>query len=118
MGAGFACSAATQRKIAEAVDDRGFSFRRRDVADLANRPRFLIANPAAGAARQAAKRRIREHCQWPKIAAPVERVYFEMMGWELAETPAQRPIGRIAAPAPAAQRKVGIRQPTQPVPEL
>jgi hypothetical protein len=59
------------------------------------------------AAGQAAKRRIREHYQWPQIAAEIERVYFEMMGWELAETAARRPNERVAATALAAKRKVG-----------
>ena len=53
----------------EAVEDAGFTFRRGDAADLADRLRFLIANPAVReAAGQAAKRRIREHYQWPQIA--------------------------------------------------
>jgi hypothetical protein len=56
---------------------------------------------------QAAKRRIREHYQWPQIAAKIERVYFEAMGWELAETAARRPNQRVAALAPAAKRKMG-----------
>jgi hypothetical protein len=57
------------------------------------------------AAGQAAKRRVRDHYQWPKIAEEIERVYFEMMGWNLAETSTRKPIGRAPTPAPAAQRK-------------
>ena len=53
------------------------------------------------------KRRVREHYQWAQIAAEIERVYFEMMGWQLAEIGARRPMGRVAAAAAAGQRKAG-----------
>ena len=109
MGAGLCVLSSDVAENREAVDDAGFTFRRGDAADLADRLRFLIANPAVReAAGQAAKRRIREHYQWPQIAAEIERVYFEMMGWELAETAARRPIQRVAAAAPAAAAKGGI----------
>ncbi len=108
MGAGLCVLTSDVSENREAVNDAGFTFRRGDVADLADRLRFLIANPAVReAAGQAAKRRIREHYQWPQIAAEIERVYFEIMGWELAETAARRPNERAAALLPAAKRKVG-----------
>ena len=108
MGAGLCVLSSDVEENKEAVDDAGFTFRRGDAADLADRLRFLIANPAVReAAGQAAKRRVREHYQWPKIAAEIERVYFEMMGWELAETPARKPIGRAAAAGAPGQRRVG-----------
>jgi glycosyltransferase involved in cell wall biosynthesis len=108
MGAGLCVLSSDVAENREAVDDAGFTFRRGDIADLTERLRFLIANPAVReAAGQAAKRRIREQYQWPKIAAEIERVYFEMMGWDLAETPSRKPIGRVAAPAPATRRRAG-----------
>ncbi len=62
-------------------NDAGFTFRRGYVADLADQLRFLIANPAVReAAGQAARRRVREHYQWPQIAAEIDQVYFEVMG--------------------------------------
>src|ERR1700691_1832170 len=107
MGAGLCVLTSDVAENREAVDDTGFTFRRGDAADLADRLRFLIANPAVReAAGQAAKRRIREHYQWPKIAAEVERVYFETIGWELAAMPGKKPSGRVLAPAPA-QRRAG-----------
>jgi glycosyltransferase involved in cell wall biosynthesis len=107
MGAGLCVLSSDVAENREAVDDAGFTFRRGDVGDLADRLRFLIANPAVReASGQAAKRRVREHYQWAQIAAEIERVYFEMMGWELAENPARKPIGRVAAAA-AGQRKAG-----------
>jgi glycosyltransferase involved in cell wall biosynthesis len=108
MGAGLCVLSSDVAENREAVEDAGFTFRRGDAGDLADRLRYLIANPAVReAAGQTAKRRIREHYQWPHIAAEIERVYFEMMGWELAETGARRPVGRIAAAATAGQRRAG-----------
>jgi glycosyltransferase involved in cell wall biosynthesis len=108
MGAGLCVLTSDVSENREALNDTGFTFRRGDVADLADRLRFLIANPAVReAAGQAAKRRIRECYQWPQIAMEIERVYFEMMGWKLAETAARKPAAHAAAPVPAAERKAG-----------
>jgi glycosyltransferase involved in cell wall biosynthesis len=105
MGAGLCVLTSDVAENCEAIDDTGFTFRRGDVADLADRLRFLIANPAVReAAGQAAKRRIREHYQWPNIATEIERVYFEMMGWKLGTTASRKPSGRVAAPASATRR--------------
>ena len=108
MGAGLCVLSSDVAENREAIDDSGFTFHRGDVADLADRLRFLIANPAVReAAGQAAKRRVRGHYQWAQIAAEIEREYFDMMGWHLAGTPAKKPSGSTAAPARAPQRKAG-----------
>lgn len=108
MGAGLCVLTSDVPENREAVEDAGFTFRRGDVADLTDRLQFLIANPAVrDAAGQAAKRRIHEQYQWSKIAAEIERIYFEMMGWSLTETATKKPSGRAAAPAAAARRKAG-----------
>jgi len=108
MGAGLCVVASDVPENREAVEDAGFTFRRGDASDLADRLRFLIANPAVReAAGQAAKRRVREHYQWAQIAEQIERVYLEMMGLEPAGPLARKPISRAAAIAPSAQRKVG-----------
>jgi glycosyltransferase involved in cell wall biosynthesis len=108
MGAGLCVLSSDVAENREAVDDSGFTFRRGDVVDLADRLRFLIANPAVReAAGQAAKRRIREHYQWSQIANEIERVYFEMMGWKLTAASARKPVERVAPDRPAAQRKAG-----------
>jgi glycosyltransferase involved in cell wall biosynthesis len=92
----------------EAIEAAGFSFRRGDVEDLADRLRFLIANPAVReAAGQSAKRRVREHYQWPAIATEIERVYFEMMGWKSPAMPLRKSSGRAVAPAAAPEQKAG-----------
>jgi glycosyltransferase involved in cell wall biosynthesis len=108
MGAGLCVLSSDVAENREAVAEAGFTFRRGDAADLADRLRFLIANPAVReAAGQAAKRRIREHFQWSQIAAEIEKVYLETMGWKSAETPARKSIGRATTAASPAQRKAG-----------
>jgi len=58
----------------ELVDEVGFTFARGSSAALADRLRFLIANPAVReAAGRAAKDRIRERYLWPRIADDIER---------------------------------------------
>jgi glycosyltransferase involved in cell wall biosynthesis len=108
MGAGLCVLSSDIAENREAVADAGFSFRRGDVADLADRLRFLIANQTVReAAGLAAKRRIREHYQWPDIAAAIEQIYLETMGREVNELPAKKPSGSVGAPPPAVQRKAG-----------
>jgi glycosyltransferase involved in cell wall biosynthesis len=108
MGAGLCVLSSDVAENRGAEDDAGFTFRRGDAADLADRLRFLIANPAVReAAGQAAKRRIREHYQWSQIAAEIERMYFEMMDWELAALQARKPVKRVLEQAPVAHRRTG-----------
>ena len=103
-----ACSPADLPENREALEGTGFTFRRGDVADLADRLRFLIANPAVReAAGQAAKRRIREHYQWSKIASEIEAVYFDAMGWKSPDTAARKAVQPAVTPAASSQRKVG-----------
>ena len=65
----------------EVVDGAGFTFQRGNATDLADRLRFLIANPAiretAGAT---ARKRIEDHYQWQKIAEDIESAYLEILG--------------------------------------
>jgi glycosyltransferase involved in cell wall biosynthesis len=108
MGAGLCVLCSDVAENREAIEATGFTFRRGDVEDLADRLRFLIANPAVReAAGQAAQRRVRENYQWPAIAAEIERVYFEMMGLESTLMPLRKSSVRAAAPAAAAERKAG-----------
>jgi glycosyltransferase involved in cell wall biosynthesis len=108
MGAGLCVLTSDVTENREAVADAGFAFRRGDADDLADRLRFLIANPAVrDAAGRAAKRRIREHYLWPQIASEIERVYLEMLGWGSAKTLVKKPTGRASVTAPGATRKAG-----------
>jgi glycosyltransferase involved in cell wall biosynthesis len=107
MGAGLCVVASDIPENREAIEDAGFTFRRGDPVDLADRLQFLIANPAVReAAGNAARQRVREHYQWSKVATEVERVYFETMGWNRNEAPAKKPAASVAL-ASGSQRRVG-----------
>jgi glycosyltransferase involved in cell wall biosynthesis len=107
MGAGLCVLSSDVAENREVVADAGFTFRRGDAADLADRLRFLIANPSVReAAGLAAKRRVRENYQWPRIAAEIERVYLETMGVQPNEPAAKKPSGRVPQALPV-QRKAG-----------
>jgi glycosyltransferase involved in cell wall biosynthesis len=76
----------------EVVAGAGFTFQRGSAADLADRLRFLIANPAVReSAGRTARTRIEEQYQWQKVAEGIEKAYFTMMGWELTGMTAKRP---------------------------
>lgn len=69
----------------EVVDGAGFTFRCRDSGDLAERLRFLIANPSVReAAGRIARKRIEDRYQWQKIAEDIEKAYFEILGHKFA----------------------------------
>jgi glycosyltransferase involved in cell wall biosynthesis len=81
MGAGLCVVTSDIPENREVVDGAGFTFQHGNSADLAERLRFLIANPAVReTAGRAAKNRIRENYQWHTIAADIETAYFQMMG--------------------------------------
>jgi glycosyltransferase involved in cell wall biosynthesis len=88
MGTGLCVLTSDVPENREVVDGAGFTFQRGNAADLADRLRFLITNSAAReAAGRAAQARIREQYVWPKIAEEIEKVYLEMMKWNLANAP-------------------------------
>jgi glycosyltransferase involved in cell wall biosynthesis len=96
MGAGLCVLTSDVPENREVVDGAGFTFQRGDAADLADRLRFLIANPAVReAAGKTAKKRIVEHYQWQKVAEEIEKAYFKVMGWETWEARAKKPNARV-----------------------
>jgi glycosyltransferase involved in cell wall biosynthesis len=97
MGAGLCVLTSDVPENREVVNEAGFTFERGSSADLAERLRFLIANPTVReAAGRAAKARIRELYQWPKIAADIARSYFQVLGRELEQSPAKKPSASVA----------------------
>jgi glycosyltransferase involved in cell wall biosynthesis len=107
MGAGLCVLGSDVEENREAIGDAGFTFRHGDSADLADRLRFLIANPAVReAAGEAAKRRVGQYYQWSAIAREIERVYFKTMGWERNAIAARKPSGRVGSAEKVSQRKV------------
>jgi glycosyltransferase involved in cell wall biosynthesis len=105
MGAGLCVLTSDIPENRELVDEAGFTFQKGNSTDLADRLRFLIANPAIReAAGRAAKARIREQYLWPTIAENIERVYFAVTGGGRPETTAKKPVTRVEAATEAAAR--------------
>lgn len=93
MGAGLCVLTSDVPENREVVDGAGFTFKRGDVADLADRLRFLIANPAVReAAGKSARRRIEREYQWQKIAEDIARAYFELLGQKLPDAVEKKPV--------------------------
>ena len=109
MGAGLCVLTSDVPENREVVEGAGYMFERGSVSDLAERLRFLIANPAVReAAGRTARRRIEDQYQWPKVTAAIEKAYFEVMGWKWAEAPPKKPSVRAAAVGGhGTQRKAG-----------
>jgi glycosyltransferase involved in cell wall biosynthesis len=108
MGAGLCVLTSDVLENREVVDGAGFTFRRGDSADLAERLRFLIANPSVReAAGQMARKRIEEQYQWQKIAGDIEQAYFEILGRSVA-VPAKKPnASAVKIEHRAAKRRAG-----------
>ena len=112
MGAGLCVLTSNVPENLEVVEGAGFTFRRGDATDLAEKLRFLIANPAAReAAGQAATDRIREKYQWSTITESIEKVYLEVMGWRMSQTPDKKPstsvVEGVLEPAEISTRRAG-----------
>jgi glycosyltransferase involved in cell wall biosynthesis len=96
MGAGLCVLTSDVPENREVVDGAGFTFQRGSAADLADRLRFLIANPVVReAAGNEARRRIEERYQWQTITEDIERAYFTLMGWDPVTVPLKKPSGRV-----------------------
>jgi glycosyltransferase involved in cell wall biosynthesis len=90
------------------VKDVGFTFEQGSAADLAAMLHFLIANPVLReTAGRAAKKRIREQYLWPKVATDIEKVYFDLMGWEAVAESKKKPSGRVLNVADGSRRRTG-----------
>jgi glycosyltransferase involved in cell wall biosynthesis len=97
MGAGLCVLTSDVPENREVVDGAGFTFQRGSAPDLADRLRFLIANPAVReAAGRTAKKRIENQYQWQKVAEDIEKAYFKVMGREVEERK-KKPTASIVA---------------------
>jgi glycosyltransferase involved in cell wall biosynthesis len=97
MGASLCVLTSDVPENREVVDGAGFTFQRGNATDLADRLRFLIANPAIReAAGRAARSRIEDHYQWQKIAENIERAYLEILKKDSATVLEKKP-GNMAA---------------------
>jgi glycosyltransferase involved in cell wall biosynthesis len=110
MGAGLCVLTSGIPENREVVDGAGFTFQRGSATDLADRIRFLIANPVVReAAGRAARQRIEEQYQWRQVAVDIEKAYFQVMGWQLPPALAKKPSARAAAAGAggSAKRRAG-----------
>jgi len=95
MGAGLCVLTSDVPENREAVDGAGFTFERGNAQALAERLRFLIANPAVReSAGKLARKRIEEQYQWQKISEDIEQIYFDMLGWKLPEKTVKKASAR------------------------
>ena len=109
MGAGLCVLASDVPENREVVEGAGFLFKRGDTGDLAERLRFLIANPVAReAAGRTARRRVADEYQWQAIAEQIEKAYLGVAGKQTKTIPAKKPSARVATipPGGATERKV------------
>ena len=103
MGAGLCVLTSDIPENREVVDGAGFTFQWGSSTDLAERLRFLIANPSVReAAGKAAKKRIEELYQWQKVAEDIESAYFKVLGWHQVAAPGKKPNTRAVAVAESA----------------
>lgn len=108
MGAGLCIVASDVAENREAIENAGFTFHGGNSEDLADRLRFLIANPAVReAAGKAARRRVQRHYQWWKISAEVERVYLKVMGRDLPISTPRKPSESVKEPSLGIKRVAG-----------
>lgn len=92
MGAGLCVLTSDVPENREVVDGAGFTFKHGDAADLADRLRFLIANPAIRqAAGRTARKRIEDEYQWQEIAENIETAYFDILGMKSATDIERKP---------------------------
>jgi len=108
MGAGICVLTSDVPENREVVEGAGFTFRRGSAGDLADRLRFLIANPAVRkAAGKLARKRIEDQYQWQRIATEIETAYYQMMGSGAADTVPKKPSARASLGKAPSQQRAG-----------
>lgn len=105
MGAGLCVLTSDVPENREVVEGAGFTFERGNVADLARKLRFLIANPITReAAGMTARQRIEQQYQWQKIAANIDQAYSRVMGLDSAASSPRKPSTSVRPRAVAGLR--------------
>ena len=82
MAAGVCALTSDIAENREVVDNVAFTFRRGDVGDLERMLALLVQSPELR--RQASTRgraRVQNEYLWPEIAASIERIYHDVLGW-------------------------------------
>jgi len=97
MAAGLCVVASDVPENCEAMADAGFTFRRGDSLDLAERLRFLLANPSVRvAAGNAARRRAQQFYSWDTIALEIEQAYLELLQAPVELPTPKKPSAAVA----------------------
>lgn len=97
MGAGLCVLTSDVPENREVVEGAGFTFARGNANDLAQRLRFLIANPAVReVAGSMARKRIETDYRWAKIAQDIEETYLRVLGQQPGVAP-KKPTARATA---------------------
>jgi glycosyltransferase involved in cell wall biosynthesis len=108
MAAGLCVLASDIPENREAVEGAGYVFRCGDAEDLAERLRFLIANPAVReAAGKAAAQRVREQYRWQEISENIEKAYFEICGRKAVTVSRKKPSAPEERAERLTQRRAG-----------
>lgn len=108
MGGGLCVLTSDVPENCEVVEGAGFTFERGNAEDLADRLRFLIANPTTReSAGRAARRRIEDHYQWQRIAEEIERSYFEILRCQFPVLPEREVENKTAIPEEALRQRAG-----------
>ena len=106
MGAGLCVLTSDVPENREVVEGAGFTFIKGDAADLAERLRFLIANPSVReAAGRTARKRIETDYQWAKIAEDIETTYLGILGRTLEAAPKKSTARATVAGCGPAERR-------------
>jgi glycosyltransferase involved in cell wall biosynthesis len=97
MGAGLCVLASDIPENREALEGVGFTFERGNAADLAERLRFLLANPIVReSAGRMARKRIEEEYEWGQIAEQIEEAYYDLLGQKPSGAAPKKPSARAA----------------------
>ncbi len=108
MAAGLCVLTSDVAENREAIEGAGFTFQRGSASDMAERLRFLIANPAVReAAGRNAKKKIEDQYQWEQISEGILSVYRNVLGQRPAARTPKKPSARVNSSAARGMRKVG-----------
>jgi glycosyltransferase involved in cell wall biosynthesis len=77
----------------EVVGGAGFTFDRRNQADLERMLDLLVRNPQLRRESSGRERaRIQEEYRWPQIARSIEKTYYDVLGWTPVQADARRDV--------------------------
>jgi glycosyltransferase involved in cell wall biosynthesis len=119
MGAGICVLTSDIPENREVVDSAGFSFRARDVDDLARMLGLLLSDPdIRAAAGRSAQRLIQQRYLWPQIARQIAELYDGVLnGWDTVtpELPPRTTLQRLVRGQPQLfQRPANLNGPRLP----